>query len=118
MMSGTKMEKSKICQGPKDPNLYSCRHVWSEFVEKGAKDNQTYVQCKHCGLICPILKGGEYPPECIEHRIKQFCSDVNSINPKLNPSLVKEQNEQKKKFVNAKDFRDPRTEGCGECEQD
>jgi len=100
----------RLCQGPEDPNLHSCRHDWEEIIEEGAKDNQTYVQCKHCGLICPIPKGGEYPPECIEHR-------VNQINSNLTPSLAKAQKEQLK-LVNAKDFSDPRSEGCGECEQD
>jgi len=104
------MEKSKLCKGPKDPNLYSCRHEWEEVIEEGAKDNQTYAKCKHCGLICPVPKGGEYSPECIEHKINQFTS-------RLHPSLVKSQKKQQLELTNATDFSDPRNEGCGECEQ-
>lgn len=89
------MIEDKICQGPKDPNLYACRHIWREDVEEGCLDNQTYMYCENCGLICPIPKGGEYPPECIEHRMKQ----------------------SEKKLVNAKDFDDPKHKSCVECQE-
>lgn len=108
MKSGRKMEL-RLCKGPKDPNLYACRHIWKEFKERGANNNETFMICNSCGLVCPIPKGGEYPPECIEHRIKQK-------QPELTPSLAKSQDEQKK-LVNAKDFQSPRESGCGECEE-
>lgn len=115
--------ESKICKGPKDPNLYSCRHEWVEMKEEGAKDNQTYVKCKHCGLVCPILKGGEYPPECIEHRLNKVSEVTKKKDnrcPKcgLLPDLCMCEHEEKlRKLVDARDFNDPRSEGCGECEQ-
>lgn len=100
--------EGKVCQGPKDPNLYACRHIWREDQEKGCSDNQTYIYCENCGLICSIPKGEAYPPECIIHRMKQ--------SKQLNPSLQKSQDEQKK-LVNAKDFQNPRESKCGECEE-
>lgn len=87
------MIEEKICKGPKDPNLYACNHVWREYTEEGCLDNQTYMFCEDCGLTCQIPKGGEYPLECIEHRMKQ----------------------PKKKLVNAEDFNDPKHGNCSEC---
>ena len=109
----------RICKGCVDKVEIS---GWGEVKEEGAKDNQTYAKCKHCGLVCPIPKGGEYPPECIEHRLNkvpEITKKKDNRCPKcgLLPDLCMCEHEDKLKLVNAKDFNDPRSEGCGECEK-
>jgi hypothetical protein len=121
------LKERKLCKGPKDPNYLACRHEWVGYKEKGAKDNEIYNLCAYCELICPVPKGGAYPPECIKHQMERVLSKMDKTVKKnetctkcgLPPDLCAcKEIEKERKLVNAKDFRDSKAEGCVECEQD
>lgn len=97
-----------ICKGPDDSNCKKCKHEWGYEVEEGGVDNKAYPVCVKCGLVCRM----SIPVECVPKDNMKWKPDKPQIMT-IEESLRKSDEENRKKtYIYASDFKSPREKKC------